>query len=106
MQFLENECMAPLKFRRDDRLGFLTLDPKDLGTALRIRARIELAELTEIVLDEILANHGLDKRRLGKNNRYEVFNRRCFGLTERDILKATFDGLAKVVKMERDLQKK
>jgi len=98
-----------LPFSHDDRLGFLTFCPTNLGTTLRASVHIKLPKLAadKAKLDAIAAKFNLQVRgTAGEHTEsvggvYDISNKRRMGLTEYQAVKEMQDGILEMIKMER-----
>ncbi|GFY75196.1 arginine kinase [Trichonephila inaurata madagascariensis] len=100
---------AKLPFSRDDRLGFLTFCPTNLGTTIRASVHIALPKLAKDkkVLDDIAAKFNLQVRGTrgehteSEGGVYDISNKRRMGLTEYQAVKEMQDGILEMIKMEK-----
>jgi len=100
-------------FSRDDRLGWLTFCPSNLGTTVRASVHIKLPLLSKTpefkkVCDEmklqIRGIHGEHSESEG--GVYDVSNKARLGLTEYQAVKQMYDGVKKLIELEKALEKK
>ncbi|XP_055943593.1 arginine kinase isoform X1 [Argiope bruennichi] len=100
---------AKLPFSRDDRLGYLTFCPTNLGTTIRASVHIALPKLAKDkkVLDDIAAKFNLQVRGTrgehteSEGGVYDISNKRRMGLTEYQAVKEMQDGILEMIKMEK-----
>ncbi|KAG8192955.1 hypothetical protein JTE90_028079 [Oedothorax gibbosus] len=100
---------AKLPFSRDDRLGFLTFCPTNLGTTIRASVHIALPKLAKDKkqLDDIAAKFNLQVRGTrgehteSEGGVYDISNKRRMGLTEYQAVKEMQDGILEMIKMEK-----
>jgi len=100
---------AKLPFSRDDRLGFLTFCPTNLGTTIRASVHIALPKLAKDkkVLDDIAAKFNLQVRGTrgehteSEGGVYDISNKRRMGLTEYQAVREMQDGILEMIKMEK-----
>ncbi|KAH9600733.1 ATP:guanido phosphotransferase [Trypanosoma melophagium] len=96
------------KFLRDDRLGFLTFCPTNLGTTIRASVHIKLPKLgaDRKKLEEVAAKYNLQVRgTAGEHSEshggvYDISNKRRLGLSEYDAVKEMQDGILELIKEE------
>jgi protein-arginine kinase len=97
-------------FSRDDRLGWLTFCPSNLGTTVRASVHIRLPKLSatpafQKAADEmglqIRGIHGEHSESVG--GVYDVSNKARLGLTEYEAVKQMYDGVKKMIEMEKKL---
>jgi len=100
---------AKVPFSRDDRLGYLTFCPTNLGTTIRASVHIALPKLAKDKkkLDEIAARYNLQVRGTrgehteSEGGVYDISNKRRMGLTEFEAVKEMQDGILEMIKLER-----
>jgi len=100
---------AKVPFSRDDRLGYLTFCPTNLGTTIRASVHIALPKLAKdkSKLDEIAARYNLQVRGTrgehteSEGGVYDISNKRRMGLTEFEAVKEMQDGILEMIKLER-----
>jgi len=98
-------------FSRDDRLGFLTFCPTNLGTTVRASVHIKVPKLAQSKdkLDAVAAKYNLQVRgTAGEHTEsvggvYDVSNKRRMGLTEYQAVKEMRDGILELIKEEKAL---
>ncbi|KAI1285115.1 Arginine kinase [Halotydeus destructor] len=101
------EAKAP--FSRDERFGYLTFCPTNLGTTIRASVHIALPKLAKdkAKLDEIAARYSLQVRGTrgehteSEGGVYDISNKRRLGLTEFQAVKEMQDGILEMIKLER-----
>jgi len=95
-------------FSRDDRLGFLTFCPTNLGTTVRASVHVKLpktsarADFKKICDDmklQIRGIHGEHSESAG--GVYDISNKARLGLTEYQAVKQMYDGVKKLIEMEK-----
>jgi len=100
---------AKLPFSRDERLGYLTFCPTNLGTTIRASVHIKLPKISKN-LDEfhkVAGKYNLQVRgSAGEHSEavggiYDVSNKRRMGLTEYDAVKEMYDGIVELIKLEK-----
>jgi len=104
-----NEIEKRLPFSHDDRLGFLTFCPTNLGTTIRASVHIKLPKLAQNrdKLEEIASKFNLQVRGTSGEHTesvggvYDISNKRRMGLTEYDAVKEMNDGILEMIKMEK-----
>ncbi|XP_035897335.1 arginine kinase-like [Anopheles stephensi] len=101
-----------IPFQRDERLGYLTFCPTNLGTAIRASVHIRLPKLSsdKARLEEAAAAHKLQIRGVhGEHTDTEdgvldVSNKRRLGLTEFEAVKEMVDGVKALIELEKELE--
>ncbi|OQV14425.1 Arginine kinase [Hypsibius exemplaris] len=103
---------AKLPFSHDERLGFLTFCPTNLGTTIRASVHIKLPKISKNLdeFNKIAARYNLQVRgTAGEHSEtvggvYDVSNKRRMGLTEYDAVKEMYDGVVELIKLEAKSQ--
>ncbi|KAF7632333.1 Arginine kinase [Meloidogyne graminicola] len=99
---------AQVPFSRDDRLGYLTFCPSNLGTTVRasvhvklpkISAKPEFKKICEDMKLQIRGIHGEHSETEG--GVYDISNKARLGLTEYDAVKQMYDGVKKLIELEK-----
>ena len=110
---IENGLMKQgAEFLHDDRLGFITGCPTNLGTGMRASMHVKLMNLgndkgfnrmcTRMGL-EVRGKHGeKDKRNSGI---FDISNRRRLGFSEVELIQHMMDGVRTLIEMEQKLEK-
>ncbi|KAL3083454.1 hypothetical protein niasHS_011256 [Heterodera schachtii] len=101
---------SKVTFLRDDRLGWLTFCPSNLGTAVRASVLIRLSKISEDdnISKGLCGDLKLDARGIhGKHSEsadgvYDISNKVRLGLTEFDAVKLMYDGVKKLIEWEKD----
>lgn len=100
------QSQAP--FSRDDRLGWLTFCPTDLGTTVRasvhvkipkVSARPDFKQICEEMKLQIRGIHGEHSETEG--GVYDISNKARLGVTEFEAVKQMYDGVKKLIAMEK-----
>ncbi|OTF74272.1 Group 20 mite allergen-like protein (Arginine kinase-like) [Euroglyphus maynei] len=102
-----------LEFVRDQRLGYLTFCPTNLGTTIRASVMIRLPKLSsQKQLFESTANKFNLQIRGSKGEHtdsdegmYDISNRRRLGLTEYDAVMEMQRGVQQLIEMEKSMKK-
>jgi arginine kinase len=97
-----------LGFSRDERLGYLTFCPTNLGTTIRASVHIILPKLSKDKkrLEEIAGKYNLQVRGTrgehseGEGGVFDISNKRRMGLTEFEAVKELQDGLLEMIRLE------
>lgn len=105
------EIEKAAQFSRDDRLGFLTFCPTNLGTTIRASVHIKLPKLAadRAKLEETAGKYNLQVRGTrgehteSEGGVYDISNKRRLGLTEYQAVKEMQDGVLELIKIERSL---
>jgi len=101
------EKQAP--FSRDERLGWLTFCPTNLGTTVRasvhikipkVSARPDFKKICDQMKLQIRGIHGEHSETEG--GVYDVSNKARLGLTEYQAVKHMYDGVKKLIEMEKE----
>lgn len=100
-----------MPFSRDDRLGYLTFCPTNLGTTIRASVHINLPKLSadREKLDEIAAKFNLQVRGTAgehtesSDGYYDISNKRRLGLTEFEAVKEMYDGIKELITLEKEM---
>ncbi|CAK5007565.1 unnamed protein product [Meloidogyne enterolobii] len=99
---------AKVPFSRDDRLGYLTFCPSNLGTTVRASVHIKLPKISskpefkkicEDMKLQIRGIHGEHSETEG--GVYDVSNKARLGLTEYEAVKQMYDGVKKLIELEK-----
>jgi len=106
-----NDIEKRIPFSHNDRLGFLTFCPTNLGTTIRASVHIKVPKLAanKARLDEIAGKYHLQVRGTrgehteAEGGIYDISNKRRMGLTEFDAVKEMYDGIAELIKIEKSL---
>ncbi|KAI1722750.1 putative arginine kinase F46H5.3 [Ditylenchus destructor] len=95
-------------FSRDDRLGWLTFCPTNLGTSIRASVHIKLPKLSaKPEFDKICTDLKLQKRGIhGEHSEsaggvYDISNIARLGLTEFEAVKQMYDGVKRLIELEK-----
>ncbi|XP_015923977.1 arginine kinase Lit v 2 isoform X3 [Parasteatoda tepidariorum] len=104
-----NIIESRLPFSHDDRLGFLTFCPTNLGTTIRASVHIKLPKLAKNKqqLEAVAAKFNLQVRGTrgehteSEGGVYDISNKRRMGLTEYQAVKEMQDGILELIKMEK-----
>jgi len=102
---------AKVPFSRDDRVGYLTFCPTNLGTTIRASVHIALPKLAADMkrFEEIAAKYSLQIRGTsGEHSEsiggvYDISNKRRMGLTEFQAVKEMQEGILEMIKIEKSL---
>ncbi|XP_068150868.1 arginine kinase 1 isoform X3 [Drosophila tropicalis] len=106
-----NEIEKRVPFSHDDRLGFLTFCPTNLGTTIRASVHIKVPKLAANLakLEEVAGKYNLQVRGTrgehteAEGGVYDISNKRRMGLTEYQAVKEMYDGIAELIKLEKSL---
>ncbi len=102
-----------LSFAFNDHLGFISSCPSNLGTAMRASVHIKVPLASrQPNFKELMEGYGLLVRGIhGEHSEsaggvYDLSNKRRLGLTEVECVQAMYDGVVKLIQMEKTLQQK
>ncbi|XP_044731483.1 arginine kinase-like [Chrysoperla carnea] len=106
-----NEIEKKITFSHDNRLGFLTFCPTNLGTTIRASVHIKVPKLAseQQKLYNVADKYNLQVRgTTGEHTDavdgiYDISNKRRLGLTEFQAVKEMYDGITEIIKIEKDL---
>ncbi|CAH1129224.1 unnamed protein product [Ceutorhynchus assimilis] len=106
-----NDIEKRIPFSHHDRLGFLTFCPTNLGTTVRASVHIKVPKLAanKAKLEEVAAKYNLQVRGTrgehteAEGGIYDISNKRRMGLTEFEAVKEMYDGIAELIKIEKEL---
>ncbi|XP_015432501.1 PREDICTED: arginine kinase [Dufourea novaeangliae] len=106
-----NEIEKRIPFSHNDRLGFLTFCPTNLGTTVRASVHIKVPKLAanKEKLEEVASKFNLQVRGTrgehteAEGGIYDISNKRRLGLTEYQAVKEMHDGIAELIKIEKEL---
>ncbi|KAG4080088.1 hypothetical protein HA402_014528 [Bradysia odoriphaga] len=102
------QCSNSLKFKRHDRLGWITFCPTNLGSSIRasvmirlpnLAAKGNLQELADEYHLQIRGTHGEHSETV--DGLYEISNKRRLGITEFDAVKEMYDGIKALLEAEK-----
>jgi creatine kinase/arginine kinase len=102
------ELENSLEFLYDDRLGFISSCPTNLGTAMRASVHIKLPNLSKNMklFKEITDRHNLQIRGVdgehskSKDGIYDISNRRRLGVSEVEAVQEMYDGVKELIDIE------
>uniref|UniRef100_A0AC35TV52 Arginine kinase n=1 Tax=Rhabditophanes sp. KR3021 TaxID=114890 RepID=A0AC35TV52_9BILA len=104
---------AKVGFARHERLGWLTFCPSNLGTTVRASAHIKLPltsarkdfiDITDSLKLQVRGIHGEHSEAEG--GIYDISNKARLGVTEYEAVKQMYDGLAHLIKLEKEAESK
>jgi len=106
-----NDIEKRVPFSHNERLGFLTFCPTNLGTTIRASVHIKLPKLAanKAKLEEIAGKFNLQVRGTrgehteAEGGVYDISNKRRMGLTEYQAVREMNDGIAELIKIEKEL---
>ncbi|KAI8740875.1 arginine kinase, partial [Biomphalaria glabrata] len=98
-----------LTFARDDRLGYLTFCPSNLGTTLRASVHIKIPHLSarkdfKSVCEKLkLQARGIHgEHTASEGGVYDISNKRRLGLTEIEAVKEMVAGVQEIIRLEKE----
>ncbi|XP_074655962.1 taurocyamine kinase-like isoform X2 [Tubulanus polymorphus] len=99
-----------LTFAHSDNLGYLTFCPTNLGTSLRASVHVRIPGVSaRSDFKDICAKYNLQARGIhGEHTEsvggvFDISNKRRLGLTEIDAVKEMAEGLAEIIKLEKEM---
>lgn len=99
-----------IEFAFDNKLGYLTTCPTNLGTGMRASVHIAIPKLSvQPNFKDVCAGLGLSIRGVhGEHSEseggvYDISNKARLGVTEREIYKQLYDGVKKLIDLESSL---
>lgn len=95
-----------LTFVRDDRLGYLTFCPSNLGTTMHTTVVIKVPHLAESgKLKPLFEKLNLNATAVESEEAgvYQISNKRVMGLTEFQSISEVYQGLKEIIKQEKEL---
>lgn len=100
-----------LEFEQDNKYGFLTSCPTNIGTTMRAGVHIQLNKLSkkEQLLEKITKEHDLQIRGTRgektkvENAVYDISNRRRLGISETEIITSLHRGVLAMIETEKNL---
>lgn len=99
-----------LSFARNDRLGYLTFCPSNLGTTLRASVHIAIPKLSATPEFKAFCDkHNIQARGIhGEHTEsvggvYDISNKRRLGLSEIEAIKEMYNGVKAVIEKEKEL---
>ncbi|XP_039437019.1 arginine kinase Lit v 2-like [Culex pipiens pallens] len=101
-----------MAFVRNERLGYLTFCPSNLGTTIRASVHIKLPKLGKVreKLDEAAAKYKLQVRGTrgehteSEKGVFDISNKRRLGLTEYEAVKEMYDGIKELIELEKNTE--
>ena len=100
-----------INFAFDDVRGYYTTCPTNLGTAMRASVHIRIPKLSASPdFNEVCKSLGLSIRGVhGEHSEssdgiYDISNKRRLGITEREIFEQLYNGVKKLIELEKSLQ--
>lgn len=97
---------------RDERLGFVTFSPNELGNTIRASIHVELDNISMHCdrFDEIACNFNLKINKIDasfdddeSDKLYEISNIKCMGMTEFETVKELADGITALIAVDKSL---
>jgi len=103
-----------IEFLYNEHLGYITSCPTNLGTAMRASVHIKLPnlctdmnkfkEVTDKYYLQIRGIHGEHSQ--SEDGIYDISNKRRLGVTEVQCVQDMYDGVCKLIELEKELEKK
>lgn len=105
------ELEQDLKFEQDEKHGYLTSCPTNIGTTMRAGVHIRLEKLSKEkdILETITKKHDLQIRGTRgektkvENAIYDISNRRRLGISETEIITSLHKGVLAIIEAEKSL---
>ncbi|MFH4978212.1 hypothetical protein AB6A40_004921 [Gnathostoma spinigerum] len=107
------EIESSISFARDERLGFLTFCPTNLGSTIRASVHIRLPNLSkdknfkkicEELNLQVRGVHGEHSESEG--GVYDVSNKARLGISEVEAVRQMYDGVKELIRMEKERERK
>lgn len=105
-----NQISKDIAMIHDERLGFLTFSPINLGSTIHITVQLELENLSknQDKFDEIACNLNLKIKKIGnvddENDKlYELMSEKCLGLTEFETVNVFAESIIELLDAEKSL---
>ncbi|KAK9873797.1 hypothetical protein WA026_002156 [Henosepilachna vigintioctopunctata] len=106
-----NAIEQQMKFSRNERFGFLTFCPSNLGTTVRASVHIKVPKLSadKNKMESVAQKYHLQVRGTrgehteSEEGVYDISNKRRLGLTEYQALKEMQDGIIEIIKLESSM---
>ncbi|KAK0406494.1 hypothetical protein QR680_018607 [Steinernema hermaphroditum] len=104
---------SKVPFSRDDRLGWLTFCPTNLGSTVRasvhiklplVSARKDFKQICDKLNLQVRGIHGEHSESEG--GVYDISNKARLGISEYQAVKQMYDGVKKLIEMEKEMEKK
>ncbi|MEA3545063.1 MAG: arginine kinase, partial [Thermodesulfobacteriota bacterium] len=103
------ELERSIPFLYDERLGYLTSCPTNLGTAMRASVHIRLPKLAENMdlFKQITEQYQLQIRGVhgehseSEDGIFDISNRRRLGVTEVELVQGLYDGVVALIQQEK-----
>lgn len=112
---IEDKLDKELKFGYNDKYGYLTQSPVNVGTGLRASVMVHLPALTKThnisKILEAVNNLGMNIRGVygdgtkSRGNIYQISNKQTLGISEKDIIKNLKAIIDKIIEQERFARK-
>lgn len=106
-----NLMQKDLKFQYNDRLGYISSCPTNLGTAMRASMHVKLPLISQSKdFKKICEDLGLSVRGIhgehsdSEGGVYDLSNKRRLGISEVGAVETLYHGVDKLIKMEKDLE--
>ncbi|XP_071134682.1 arginine kinase-like [Mytilus edulis] len=112
--FALQQVEMKVEFAYDDKRGFLSNCPSNLGTCLRASVHLKMPELERCqeILNDICDRHNLQLRGVNGEHTesaeavYDVSNKRRLGLTEYQAVCEMYNGVEELIQTEQQLEEK
>ena len=106
-----SQLSKDIQMIQDERLGFLTCSPVNLGNTIRVSVRMELDKLPlqKDKFDKILNKHKMKSRELSIEERgdseklFEITSERCMNLTEFDSVNEVGEAIVEMIEAEKEM---
>lgn len=99
------ELNKKLMFRRDDRIGFLSVRPTSIGNALQFRLNVRFRYLSKEAdnLKHLCYVRGLTLKETSHPDVLRVGNQQCLGVTEVQTFEDFATAVSNILQLEKDL---
>jgi protein arginine kinase len=101
-----NQISKDIEMSHDERLGFLTFAPQNLGNAMRVSVHLVLEKLAQTngkSVNEIANNFNVEVKKMDFGDLFEVKNKKTLGITEFEMVKELAVAVAALIEEELSL---
>jgi arginine kinase len=104
-----NQVAKDIRFVRDERLGFVTFSPRNLGTAIGASARVEFDNMSQQhrdKFDETACKFNLKINKIdgsASDKLCAISSVKCMGASEFETVRELADGIAALIDVDKSL---